>query len=242
MSQWQHGYGDSRHHGRSRQEQPSPPITVKLDGQVPIGEEQVGGRRGVSVFLVKFYFTNSAHLPPGIPGKDRPSNDEMDAYHASIMACLGEQAKNAIGRIREGRIDTGECVIQNAPLVQVGVLRRGFAANRLRLLDAHWFEQEARQSGHKPKYVVCLTFAEVRSVAGGEFPKLPRATEDALRVLANTTWQFCHVWDNTPIPISTINCVGRQPDAVPRHAIVVRGKVVQAIAVTARIQEADEAV
>ncbi|MDD5110030.1 MAG: hypothetical protein PHI63_02330 [Patescibacteria group bacterium] len=210
-----------------------------MDQTEVVGVPLDKGVLGALVFIVKFYFTNPSQIPPGIPQKDRLENSELDAYHAAMMGLLGQEALGTLGRLREGRVDTGICVIQNLPAVQVGVLRRGFANNELRLIDAHWFRLEPREPGRKPKFVVNLTFAQVRH-ADVVLPELPRKTVEALRALANTTWAFCHVWDNSPIPVATVNCVGRQPDAKPTNAIVVRQRIVCAVPVAQRLEEKDE--
>lgn len=195
---------------------------------------------GPLFMLVKFFFTNQEHIPNGIPEVGRQSNFEMDRYHAEMIRLMGDANRATLGRLREGRVDTGDCVIENLAMAQVGLIRRGLANNGRHLILAHWHYQQPRGPNHRGKYVVSLTFAPLIEEIGVVIPELPRATVEAMRVLANTTWAYCHVWDNAPVPVASINCVGRQPDARPKHAIVVREHTVRAVAVAEKVAEQDE--
>ena len=193
--------------------------------------------------LVKFFFTNPKHIPTGIPERGRDTDAAMDTAHA-MWAKVHEMAELAKqGRIRPGRVDTGTQVIKNLPDVQVATLRRGFANSGYVLSSAHWYVNPAKEQGKQPKAVVCLTFSRVAHV--NEVPDLPRKTLDALRELAKTTWQFCHVYNN-PDGCATVNLMGRRWDDknqcyfAPRNALVVRDGQLRAIEVAESVSEETE--
>ena len=196
---------------------------------------------GPSRVIVKFAFTNPKHIPNGIEQKQRGTDQEVDGQHMAkaYAAGQGEQAK--IGRHREGRVDSGEPVIQNLDMVQVAMIRVGLTNNGYRLSDTHYFIKKATKTGHKDKYMVVLTFDRNAT----DTATLPESTTRAIRELANTTWQFCHVWDN-PDGTATVNLVGRQWDDArqsyrdPKHALVVRNHELCAVPVTAHVDEVDE--
>lgn len=210
---------------------------LSIDGSVALTKP---APVGPMFMLVKFFFTNQEHIPDGIPEVGRQSNHEMDAYHARMIALMGDANRATLGRLREGRVDTGDCVIENLPMAQVGLIRRGLANNGRHLILAHWHYQQPRGPNRRGKYVVSLTFAPLVEEIGVVIPELPRATVVAMRTLAHTTWAYCHVWDNAPVPVATINCVGRQPDAQPKHAIVVREHHIRAVTITEHVAEQDE--
>lgn len=187
-------------------------------------------------FLVKFNFTNSKWIPVEILEKQRDSNVAVDQGHADSARDSGSPELGEMGRVRRGRRDTGKHVAE-LDFVQAAMLRRGFVNAGWWLAAAHWHRQEPRQGSPsgKPKYVVTLMFSRTESDA----LELKRTTLEALRELARTTWQHCHVWLNSN-GVSTINLVGRQPDARPRLALAVRGGELKAIPVEGHLPEEDE--
>ena len=198
-----------------------------------MGVVPLTGDDGPDAVLLKFFFTNPAHIPPGIDEKGgRLTNQAMDAYHIEMTKLAGLSEELAkVGRKRRERVDTGEHPVDNLSMTQVDEsLFFGLGGARFYLVNVHWFEQPARAPGKKSKFVVVLCFNFMEQVKN--LPHLPQEGVEALDALATTTWQFCHVWDN-PNGVVTVNMVGRQPDARARHAIVVRVGILQAI-------EADE--
>lgn len=193
--------------------------------------------------LVKYFFTNERHIPAGIPEKGRASDEEMDQRHAVFAIVKGMVDKASVGRIRPGRVDTGQHIFDKLENVQVATLRRGFTNAGYVLVDAHWFWNPPKGQGQQSKAVVCLTFGRVDDVS--QVPDLPRRTLEALRELARTTWQFCHVWNN-PNGVATVNLVGRRWDdrnqcyQPPRHALVVRDRTLCAIPVQQEVSESEE--
>ncbi|NUM25941.1 MAG: hypothetical protein HUU49_05015 [Candidatus Buchananbacteria bacterium] len=196
---------------------------------------------GPSRVIVKFAFTNDKHIPNGIPVKKREADHVVDATHMVSAVQSGQTEEAQIGRHREGRVDTGTPVIQNLGMVQTAMIRRGLVNNGYRLTDAHYFTKPPAQRGHKPKHMVCLTFDREATTSAD----LPEGTTRALRELANTTWQYAHVWSN-PDKTATINLVGRQWDdgagkyRDPENALVVRNHELCAVPVTAHVDEVDE--
>lgn len=150
--------------------------------------------------LVKFFFTNPKHIPFGIPEQSRETDQKMDLFHASVAAALGKVELGEVGRVREGRVDTGRPAVQNAQLVQAALLRRGLTNVSFGLYACHWFFQE-----RKGKYAVVLAFGWARDII-----QCPPEVTEALRELGRTTWQWCWVYDNKGTFDSvTINFGGR---------------------------------
>lgn len=201
----------------------------------------------VQTVLVKFFFTNPKHIPWGIPERkvsDR-TQKQIDEFNSFMAEVKGNATLGQVGRRREGRVDTGEQVINNLQFVQLGIIRRGLTnvGFQLRTVDAFFIPQ-------KGKHVVCLVFQKggfyeeaTATPTEKEAHKLlnSSAIVSALRELANTTWQWCHGWDNSATrKTMTINVGGRLPDAKPRHAIAVRQGEVLPIELTATLNESDE--
>jgi len=126
-----------------------------------------------------------------------------------------------VGRIRPGRVDTGEQVFNNEPMVSAELVRRGLTNIGFGLDDAHWFEKV--MPGKQTKYVVCLAF----SPKDGPIAEYSRETTEAMRSLASTAW-FCHVWLN-PNGVVTANFVGLQ-NGLAKQALVVRNKTLTMVA------------
>ena len=168
--------------------------------------------RGMDV-LVKFHFSNPDLIPVGIEQKRRPADEVIDfaRHHTTKNKKLAQ-----FDRHREGRVDTGEPVIENLGMVQAAMLRKGLASNGYRLVDAHWFEKQ--REGKTPQYVVVLSFRHEAE----ESVELARNTLDAIRHLARTVWQFCHVWRNADKKNFTVNFVGLQPNGKQKNSLVAR--------------------
>lgn len=130
-----------------------------------------------------------------------------------------------VGRIRLGRVDTGELIFGNEPMASAELVRRGLTNAGFRLVDAHWFEK-VMPAGRPTKYVVNLTY-----VKGATIAQHDRETTEAMRALASTAW-FCHVWLN-PGGVVTANFVGLQ-DGSAKQELVVRNKMLTMVAVGAQ--------
>jgi len=205
------------------------------------GTISLGGPDSPSTILVKFFFTNSGAVPDEIPEKRdrRFTNPVMDQLHTDIAKALGlDEELGKVGRVREGRVDTGKNIINNLSMVQVADLLRQFAsadycgplADYYYLTNVHWFEQPARAPGKKPKFIVVLGYNQLGpEKVTPAMLELAKVTENARMELSAITWQFCHVWQNLN-GVTTVNMVGRQPGANPKHAIVVRDGELRAIA------------
>lgn len=168
--------------------------------------------------IIKFFFTNPAHIPAGIEQKNRKPDEVID-FARNVMAKDKETAD--YGRIREGRVDTGTQMANNLPMTQPAMLRRGLASQGYRLVDAHWFRKV--QEGKTTKFVVVLSF----KFGAEESIELSRKTEDAIRKLSRTLW-FCHIWQNEKN--FTVNFVGLQYPTRPSYTIVAREGSLSAIA------------
>jgi hypothetical protein len=191
--------------------------------------------------VVKFNFTNRVHIPAGIPEKARGTDKEVDARHAQDAIKSGDIAAAEVGKERAGRVDTGIPVIKNLEMVQVAMLRQGFARAKYLLADCHYYRHAVE--GKQTKFVVCLTFRRLESVEG--IPPLPSKTVEAMRDLARTTWGFAHVWSN-PNGVVTINMVSRKWDSrgncyeAPAHALTVRNGMLAAEEVEQEVSEEAE--
>lgn len=149
-----------------------------------------------------------------------------------------------VGRVRENRTDTGEHVVDNLQLVQVATLRRGFSNIGMPLKDIHWFTLKGRPAQTGPrgfekavmdKFVVVATF----STDADASVKLAPEVVEALRALANVTWQWNHTWKNSN-GVATINLGGRMPDGRARNAVVVRHRQLTIEPITENVGEEQE--
>ncbi len=169
--------------------------------------------------LVKFFFTNEKHIPPGIPPVERRDEGVIAGAHKLEAMKAGRFSLAETGRVRAGKVDTGTPVFANLPLAHAGFIRRGLANNGFALESVHYYEK--RDPGKTTKFVVVLSF-----VRGENRIPLDRKVQDALRALAKSVW-FAHVWDNQAVGNpATVNFVGKQQEPA-KNALVVRdGKLV----------------
>lgn len=173
--------------------------------------------------MVKFSFTNEDRMPLGIREKNRATDQVVDAGHAAAelrraaagsergkgFAKLGDlQAANqrgAVGRHREGRVDTGEPVVQNLQNADVSQLLAQLQAAGFTLTGAAKFERQ-RDKG-KPLQVLELVFSR----EGEAFPLLEHQQQAVDSLLTEASW-IVHVWDNPGSRTTTVNLVGMNPD------------------------------
>ena len=195
----------------------------------------IGHGTPVKEVRLKFNFTNLNRVPQGIKERPRHLDKFIDRQHAQGATQHGKAELGEIGRLRPGRVDTGNQVVNNLPNVQVALIRKGLAATGLLLADAYY--QNHRQQGRADKWVVNLVFRTSDQVE--QIKPLDRAALDGARALANTTWSYCHVFAN-PDGTATVNMVGLNPDHKPKHALVVRGRKIIPIAVNRGAEEEEE--
>lgn len=173
--------------------------------------------------LVKFFFTNEAHVPRGIPNVARKNDFAVDYKHMKAAKEAGADDLGAVGRHREGRVDTGEPVINDLHGVQASLLKDRLVNAGFAIKNLHWYKQE--RAGRTPKFVVVCEF--VRGVQTGELPPDVIAALDFLSHCARWT---CHVWDNSQLgKPATINFVGRQPDGKVQYYLSLIEKTIMAI-------------
>ncbi len=154
--------------------------------------------------LVKFHFNNPRMIPQGLRAIDRKSEREL----------LEKRQRERVGR--------GYEILKNIQKTQVALLRKGLAANSLRLVDAHVYEN--RKPGKTTKHVVVLSFRRISEIE--EVYEVPTEGLEALRALSIQAVWTCHVWQN-PNRVAVVELVQRQPEVVPCHALVTRsGKIV----------------
>jgi hypothetical protein len=128
---------------------------------------------------------------------------------------MSEQADlGAVGRVREGRVDTGTQIFDNVAMTSAELVRRALTNAGLGLDNLAWYKKETE--GRQPKFVVECVYTPKE----GEIAEYSRQTTDALRELASIAW-FCHVWHNPHTKVITINFVGMQ-NGVARNQITVR--------------------
>jgi hypothetical protein len=169
---------------------------------------------------------------------NRPETSEMDRKHLAGAYKAGHGQLAHLGRVREGRVDTGVHVVDNLKMSHAGFVRVGLSRIGYKLVDAHFFHQRTNRPGVSDKWVVCLTYG-----TNGDRPALNgRFTRD-IRQLASTTWQWCHVWDNPPKDgrrVITVNFGGRQADQKPQHAVVIRDHRLTYVPVSEPVAESAE--
>jgi hypothetical protein len=135
---------------------------------------------------------------------------------------MSEGNLGEVGRIREGRVDTGTQLYNNEPLVSAELIRRALTNAGFGLDDAHWHTQ--KKEGRATKFVVSLAF----SATDAPIAEFDRQTTEAFRELAATAW-FCHVWLN-PNGVLTINFVGIQSND-PLWHLTVRDRAIKLVPV-----------
>ena len=210
----------------------------------PFGEARVVGVREIDntkpeeilqydTVLVKFSFTNRAHIPAGIPEQKRLDDSTVDNRHAHEALAMGHTERAQIGRVREGRVDTGTQFIHNLQFVQPGCLVRGLSNVGYTVSQCHWFFKKGFGKS-SDKYVVVLALS-----LGGEPVNLPNQAIEQRRALANTCWQWCHGWSNLDGTL-TLNFGGRLPDGKPQHSVVVRNRQLSGARITSLVTEEDE--
>jgi len=155
--------------------------------------------------MVKFFFTNQAHMPANLPERAYAGAEVVDSTHADRARFEGEHELAEVGRVREGRVDTGEAIIKDVPMTSVAELRRGLANAGYWIIGLRKFEKP--EPGRTTKWVIEIRLAKRND--GVHPPELTPEAESALRLLATDWWMF-HGWDNGNRGI-TLNCVMRTP-------------------------------
>lgn len=176
----------------------------------------------VGMVLVKFFFKDPDLIPAGISRVDRQPSYQLDVARQLEAFKAGQKALAISGRVRKGRVDTGEQVIKFNRPVHAAVLRRGLANNGYRLTHLHWFSIDPdpakdTKGQAEPMYVVCACL--VRQLQNSEPSS---AHVDALRALSNLAWNTLFVWENPPGNPATINFRGLAKGQKPKAALVVR--------------------
>jgi len=163
---------------------------------------------GIKRILVKFFFTNADLVPPGIRQQKRLSDAEMDEIHAKQNPEKGQK-----GRVRFGRVDTGEHFIDNLQSVGASILPVQLAKAGYGAVDIHTFIKEGRPKKNKQggysqsqkKHVVSVTF---QKGSGSEMGL--GLSEDQNKVLVSlfnggeTSW-VCHGYKNRGAENMTLN-------------------------------------
>jgi len=173
--------------------------------------------------LVKFFFTNDKHVPRGIPNVARKNDFAVDYKHMRAAKEAGADDLGAVGRHREGRVDTGEPIIKDLHGVQASLLKDRLIKAGFAIKNLHWYKQE--RASRIPKFVVVCEF--VRGIQTEELPQDVIAALDFLSYCARWT---CHVWDNSQLgKPATINFVGRQPDGKVQYYLSLIENTITAI-------------
>jgi hypothetical protein len=212
----------------------------------------------VTTVLVKFSFTNPDHVPTGIPRGKKVTweKQKLKEAAAAVLAYSVDPNLGKLGRFSPGRGDTGVQTENNLQLVQLGIIRRGLTNVGYQLRSVHVFYVAPKPDRRDPrrmtmgKHVVELEFVkggfyEEATATEGERAahKLLNSPEvvEAIRALANTTWQWCHVWDNGRVSnTATVNVGGRLPEGKPIHGIAVRQGRIVSVKLQQSITESEE--
>lgn len=226
-------------------------IPIAPFGQgIPVGYSSAN-----RTILLKFFFTNRGHVPElpersaqGLgPGNNpilsgggflRPDNAKMDQRHAYNAFQRGHGHLAEVGRIRAGRVDTGEHFIDNIHNTHAGCVVRGLDNIGYKLSQLHWYlkrdEMTNRPGGPIDKYV-----AVIGMVTGADAIELPNKSLEKRRILAATCWQWCHGYAN-PDGVITLNFGGFMPGGKPQHSVVVRDHKLTAARITELVTEENE--
>lgn len=146
-----------------------------------------------------------------------------------------------MGRVREGRVDTGTHFIDNVQDIQVGCLINGLQNVGYQVTHCHWFLQTA-EPPKTDKFVVVVGLGSDDQTKGGVTAlEMSNKTLQQRRILTRTCWQWCHGWAN-PNGVITLNFGGRKPDGRPRNAVVVRDRKIWAAKAQDFIAEEDEVI
>lgn len=148
--------------------------------------------------LVKFYFTNPAHVPDGVRHIARKS--ESDLVNQRIAAL----------RAATPAVTRGAQVVDNALNTSADELFAGLYDAGFEIVDIQSWEQA--KAGKTTKYVVNFVWA--RPQEGVEPIEV-----DTAPFTENVVW-FNHIWEN-PTQVNTIDYVGRQPGQKAKHKTVV---------------------
>ncbi len=165
---------------------------------------------------VKFTLRNLSEIPSGIENRWRMNEEALDTVHAANAVEMGRAELAEVGRVREGRVDTGECVINNLMSVQVGTIRRAFTNNGFVLSEVFTYQ-------HKKSLKPVLVLRYLPKGEGVNSVAPPAFVTAALRVLGSAVWNLCNLWDN-PDGSITINLNGKVGKVAhePDYAIVVQ--------------------
>jgi|GEM_PF-3729231 len=170
--------------------------------------------------LVKFFLNEASKgaVPKNLPNTPRKSDRFYDAKHSGAAIRIGKRELGETGRVRKGRVDTGEQAFdpKSMPLVcaKLPKLDGTEGEKGWQLTSAHTFKKD---DGNKVQHVVVLTFELLAAPI-----KLEAETIAGIEALAASAWQLCNVWRN-PAPATapiTVNFVGRQVGVKPKHVLL----------------------
>ncbi len=105
-----------------------------------------------------------------------------------------------LGRVRDGRVDTGTLVIDKAKEVSISPLWDKMLLHGFKLADMHYFVRDRDSS--QATYVLVLGMMVNPKVE----LQLSVQQSAILRRLISSTWGYCAVWINPPPNPATVNC------------------------------------
>lgn len=165
--------------------------------------------------LVKFYFTNPIHIPQGINEMFVGSNEERDYNQVAEAAMNGWIQKAEVGRVREGRVDTGENFIPGISSVSLGGgLRQLISGGWCFLTNPHWFKQQPKPYPGKKtrqlKYVVVFNMVREESLPECKNQDgIQEESKSGIRHLSLECNWTLHGWAN---PDSTVTLNGTRKE------------------------------
>lgn len=158
----------------------------------------------VTRILVKYKVNRLEDVPTGIALRKTGNRDEL---HLADAKEAGKKYLARMGRVRPGRRDTGEMVLEHGHVKQniLASLRgAGF-----KMVDLHYYEYINKNPKAKRTWIIQLVM--VRDAR--EFETMATITEaeaDCLRALFDKAWGV-HIWDNRWMDNpTTINFTGGQ--------------------------------
>jgi hypothetical protein len=141
--------------------------------------------------LYKFQVGSRDAVPAGIKEVVRQSDREIDKRHADEARAMGDDRAAVQGRVRPGRVDTGEAIYQNEPGVHIASVRSLLALRRYGLVDIHFYMKPGFGKHGRDTAMIVM-----RLEVAGERIKLPYATIEGLRRLARENRWTLNIWEN----------------------------------------------
>jgi hypothetical protein len=173
------------------------------------------------VVMVKWTITNPSLLHADLRQQDRASDKDVDVRHQldAIRSNFEDaMTKTSVGRVRAGRVDTGEELIRANNTAVAGNVIDDLAEAGFVMVDAHYYMRPGKPPHGKDKYTIVCVFARQNAAGSAKAVELSGELMEWLWSVAETTFQNLHVWGN-PDGTMTWNFGGRSPDQAAKKTV-----------------------